>query len=302
MRISLIIPCYKNASTLARAINSVLGQSRQVNEIIVVNDASPESKDIERVIRTYPQIRYIVNSRNIGLAATRNVGAAAATSELVCFLDADDELHPQKIEFQCKLFREGIAVSCDNLRFNDENDLDIKFFSSDFTTSTYKTYLSIIFRNTITGASILISREDFTSIGGYDESLRACEDWDFSIRLLRNGYLIKNVNLPLYFYRYSENSLSNDFRGILNYQSQVVRKHLYDSDPSRMRSFIADLFVFFHVAKCSRLFDLRSGVNITHHIYDDICDSIHNFVLRFVMKQLLQSKFFAFITKTRRSK
>ena len=62
MRVSVVIPCYKDAGTLARALDSVLGQSRPVDEIIVVNDASPESREIEAVMGGYPQVRYIIKT------------------------------------------------------------------------------------------------------------------------------------------------------------------------------------------------------------------------------------------------
>ena len=132
MRVSVVIPCYKDAHTLARALDSVLGQSRQVDEIIVVNDASPESHEIEAVMDGYPQVRYIINSQNMGLAATRNVGVEMATGDVISFLDADDQLHPQKIEFQCSILKDGSAVSCDSVRFANEEDLLIRNFDPDF--------------------------------------------------------------------------------------------------------------------------------------------------------------------------
>ena len=80
--VSVIIPCYKDSQTLVRAIESVLKQTYQKIEIIVVNDCSPETELIERCLSAYPQVRYLCNSVNVGLAATRNNGLAMANGEI----------------------------------------------------------------------------------------------------------------------------------------------------------------------------------------------------------------------------
>lgn len=100
----------------------MLDQSRPADEIIVVNDASPETKEIESVLAAYPQVKYIVNATNLGLAATRNVGVRVTSADIVSFLDADDRLHPQKIELQLSLFRPESAVSSGISRIGGERE------------------------------------------------------------------------------------------------------------------------------------------------------------------------------------
>ena len=160
MLVSVIIPCFKNSSTLSEAIDSVLAQSYPVNEIIVVNDCSPETPEINSIINSCPSVRSGVNSRNIGLAASRNVGANLSTSELLRFLDADDLLHPHKIELQCSIYTPGIAVSCNNLRFKNISDIVLPSFSHKFVLQYfYKSYCfcwnQVILR--------LIAKSDFIS-------------------------------------------------------------------------------------------------------------------------------------------
>jgi len=92
--VCVIIPCYKDSSTLDRAIRSVYAQTRKVNEIIVVNDFSPETQEIEEILIRHPEIKYIKNIKNYGLAKTRNIGVKNSKSEIITFLDADDEIHP----------------------------------------------------------------------------------------------------------------------------------------------------------------------------------------------------------------
>src|SRR5690242_15999832 len=98
--VSVIIPCYKQAHYLPTAIESLLAQTYDTLEIIVINDGSPDN--IGEVMQKYqadPRIR-LIEQVNLGLSEARNTGLAAAKGEFLQFLDADDWLHPQKIAHQ----------------------------------------------------------------------------------------------------------------------------------------------------------------------------------------------------------
>lgn len=226
MRVSVVIPCYKDSATLGRALDSVFSQSRAADEIIVVNDASPETREIEAVLAVYPHVKYFVNTVNRGLAATRNVGVHAALGDIVTFLDADDELHPQKIELQLSLFSPGRAVSCSVARIGDERGIDrVVRYPGEVTYSVLKDSSVLVRRNALTGASLMVSRELFLSLGGYDETLRSCEDFDFWLRLLDAGVPAFHIDLPLYLYRVNENGLSRNLLNISYWELEVVTKH-----------------------------------------------------------------------------
>lgn len=226
MQVSVIIPCYKDSATLARALDSVVSQTRSVDEIILVNDASPESTEIENVLVAYPQVRYIVNPRNLGLAATRNAGVLAATGEVISFLDADDELHPQKIEFQLSKYKSNRAISCNVQRIGDDRGTDrVTTYTSITSCSIINKPSSLVRKNSITGASLMIAKDLFLSIGGYDEKLRSCEDFDFWLRVLSMNISVHNINLPLYLYRLNENGLSRNLVNISYWELEVVKKY-----------------------------------------------------------------------------
>ena len=224
--VAVIIPCYRDSYSLARALDSVLAQSRMPDEIIVVNDASPETAEIEAVLVAYQQIKYIVNPQNLGLAATRNIGVAAASSSIVSFLDADDELHPQKIELQLSLYRPDQAISCRVARIRNERGIDhVVRYDCAVKYSVLKDSSRLVSRNALTGASLMISRELFLSLGGYDENLRSCEDFDLWLRLLDKGVFVFNVELPLYLYRINESGLSRNLLNISYWEMEVVKKY-----------------------------------------------------------------------------
>lgn len=100
---SVVIPAYNAEPYIARAIESVLGQSRKAHEIIVVDNGSTD--DTASVVQNYQQsVRYF-HQANAGVSGARNTGVTAATGEWVAFLDADDEWLPNKLEQQLELLQ-----------------------------------------------------------------------------------------------------------------------------------------------------------------------------------------------------
>ena len=108
--ISVVIPTYSRNATLKNAIESVLAQTYQNFEILVVDDNPPDSewrKSTQELMKEYeenPKIRYIRNVRNLGGAGARNEGIKEAKGEYIAFLDDDDEYLPQKLEKQLDCF------------------------------------------------------------------------------------------------------------------------------------------------------------------------------------------------------
>lgn len=101
--VSVIVPCYRCASTIARAVTSVAGQTLRPAELILVEDASGDGTlaQLESLRALHgPWIKVLVQATNGGAACARNAGWAAATQPFVAFLDADDAWHLRKIEIQ----------------------------------------------------------------------------------------------------------------------------------------------------------------------------------------------------------
>ncbi|MHC4386164.1 MAG: glycosyltransferase family 2 protein, partial [Planctomycetota bacterium] len=101
MKISVVIPAYNIEDYIERAIDSVLAQTRQPEEIIVVDDGSTDAT--AQKIKAYgDQVRYI-HQANKGLSGARNTGIRQAQNEWVAFLDGDDEWLPEKLQLQSEL-------------------------------------------------------------------------------------------------------------------------------------------------------------------------------------------------------
>ena len=101
--VSVVVPCYRCAATIVRAVSSVAAQTQRPTELILVDDASgDETLQQLHAIRAHygPWIRVVALAINAGAASARNAGWNLASQPYIAFLDADDAWHPQKIEIQ----------------------------------------------------------------------------------------------------------------------------------------------------------------------------------------------------------
>lgn len=104
LKISVIIPAYRGAEYLSKAIQSVLNQTYADFELIIVNDASPDNTD--EVVGGFndQRIKYIVHEKNAGVNRARTTGVMASSGEIIALLDQDDFIHPEKLRMHVSLF------------------------------------------------------------------------------------------------------------------------------------------------------------------------------------------------------
>jgi GT2 family glycosyltransferase len=202
LRVSVLLPCFNHGAFLDEAIGSVLAQTFQDFEIIVVDDGSTEAATIAKLDGLTAPRTTLLRTANRGLAAARNHAAAHASGELFCALDADDRLAPS-------WFEKGIALL--------DAQPDTAFVSHWLETFGDERWTwtpdrcdlpSLLARNTVNGAA-LVRRAAFEAIGGYDEAMReGCEDWDFWLRLVEQGFSGAIVPEVLFHYRRRAGSMS----------------------------------------------------------------------------------------------
>lgn len=201
--ISVVIPTYNYGRFVAEAIHSVLGQTVNCLEIIVVDDGSTD--ETEAVVGSFGDRVRFIKQQNSGVGVARNRGVAESTGEYIAFLDADDYWHPQKLEKQLEVFEAdkeiglvhcGITnVDTSGVAMDDMVDGRFGWVASDL----------LRFQPVIIGpgSTSLIKREVFKHIGGYDTDpdLHPSEDWEFSYRVAcvaKFGF----VREPLVYYRH----------------------------------------------------------------------------------------------------
>jgi glycosyltransferase involved in cell wall biosynthesis len=180
--ITAIIPTCNRAETLSRAIRSVLAQTRPVDEILVVDDGSPDGGRTRSVVEQFaPAVRY-VRQDNRGVATARNTGAREARSEWLAFLDDDDEWLPGKIEAQLDaLGQTPYAELCyTGLRTLSPDGVVMNWDA----VPTEKLWPMVRYRCPFSPITMLVRRDSFLASGGFNEELRYAEDWEFAIRFL----------------------------------------------------------------------------------------------------------------------
>lgn len=193
--VSVMIPYYNCKEYIVETIQSVLSQSHQNFEIIIVDDGSDsEHADyLREFLADKPAIRYAVQN-NQGVAAARNHAARLAGGKYFLFLDSDDLILPDYIE-KC------VAVLESNPDCKLVYPLAEYFDAQEglWNLPDYDGLESLLKGNRIPIIS-MHRAEDFVSLGGFDENLTTHEDWDFWIRLLSNGGTV--IRIPEVLFRY----------------------------------------------------------------------------------------------------
>jgi glycosyltransferase involved in cell wall biosynthesis len=195
MLVSIIIPTYNRAKTIAAVVESALAQTYRETEIIVVDDGS--SDDTADALKPYlERIQYIYQD-NSGPSAARNRGVAAASGEVLAFLDSDDFWLPEKIEKQIAVFRAvGPDLCCVICSASVESAAGAKLGNT-FEMSGLKLKVGtgvwsnpqevLATRFILFNQVVAVRRWFFDSVGGFNENLRLLEDYELAMKLSTCG-------------------------------------------------------------------------------------------------------------------
>lgn len=208
--ISVIIPTYNHGKYIQDAIDSVLAQTYNPVEIIVIDDGSTDDTR-SRVEKYSSKVKYIYK-QNQGLSAARNTGIANATGKYVAILDADDMWHPEKLELQAlqMLSSENVGlVGCEDEFVAEDKKSTGRTEKKLHLLGQKKILHELLFSNAIGsgGSGALVKKDCFNSVGLFDENLRSAEDWDMWLRISRL-YEVRFVDKPLVKIRVRADSMS----------------------------------------------------------------------------------------------
>jgi len=185
--VSVIIPTYNRAHLIGRAIESVLSQTYDCFEIVIVDDASTDGT--ERVIKHYTdkRIRYIRSDKNMGLGAARNIGIESARGKYIAFLDDDDLFEPRKLDVQVPILDNNPEfgfVYSDGLIFNIEEPSKIELNPAVGRDSPREEFSRLFFMDpNIYVSSFLVRRACFEDVGFFNERLAHHHDGDMFLRI-----------------------------------------------------------------------------------------------------------------------
>lgn len=194
--VSAVIPTYNRSGEIKRAIESVLSQSYDDIECIVVDDGSSDrTPEIVTAIED-DQLKYLKHETNRGVSAARNTGVEAAEGEYIAFLDSDDEWETRKIEKQVEVIESRSsswnAVYCDvnKRRKSRVKQLFDRILSEDIGKEGGKELIENVISMELAvhaGSTLLAERKSVVEAGGFDESMQRHEELEFLVRFLEEG-------------------------------------------------------------------------------------------------------------------
>jgi glycosyltransferase involved in cell wall biosynthesis len=225
-KVSVIIPTFNRAEFLRPAITSVLNQTFQDFEVIVVDDASKD--DTREIVDRFhdSRIKYLYRETNGGEASARNAGILNSNGQYIAFLDDDDEWLPEKLSLQVDLLehstpRTGLVYT----GYSVIDKISNKTLSQRIPIRKGEVY-SYLMRENIIGApsTVLLRRECIEQVGLFDENIAYGLDYDFWIRISK-CFHFEFIEISLVRYYIHENRLSNEPEIILRGFQDMMNKY-----------------------------------------------------------------------------
>jgi glycosyltransferase involved in cell wall biosynthesis len=221
--VSVVIPAYNAATFLAETLDSVLAQTYESLEIIVVDDGSTDTTS--QLLDSYGNRITVLRQANAGQAAARNNGARSAKGEFLAFLDSDDLWDPDKITRQIALisrFPEALAVYCDHRTI----DAQGKHLSSSGALSHPRPSGDILRALLlgpciITPGLVLLRRNAFDMVGGFDGTMRGHEDYTLWLHLATQGPFIYSPDTLVSYRRHKQQATQK-----MHYEMRMARAKL----------------------------------------------------------------------------
>ncbi len=189
--VSVIVPTYNRAHSIIDSIQSVLNQSHNNLEVIVVDDGSTDNTGELVASIADSRVKYHRLEENKGAANARNIGVSLAGYEIIAFNDSDDIWHPDKLQEQLEYWNENpecVLVYCAyKVDLPQGGILQVPAQNEELDTLRGDIFYYLLFRPVIGTPTMIVRKELFNELGGFDTSYMVMEDWEFSIRVSRLG-------------------------------------------------------------------------------------------------------------------
>ncbi|MDY6485564.1 glycosyltransferase [Acinetobacter faecalis] len=243
MFISVVVPCYNHASYLQARIESILNQTYQNFEVILLDDLSPDnSAEIILSYKSHPKVSHcIINEKNSGSTfAQWNKGVALAKGDLIWIAESDDvadltfletlvpqfELNKNLVLAYCQSYRMDSSGKITGDWLDHTKDLsEIQFLNSFTMNGLSYIFDFLITKNTIPNASaVLFKKNKYLALGGAIEKLKIVGDWDIWLKIISQGDIYYSHE-KLNYFRYHSNSViakAKKTEGTLPITNQII--------------------------------------------------------------------------------
>lgn len=223
VQVSIIMNCYNSDFFLKEAINSVINQSYQDWELIFWDNQSTDNS--ASIVKSFKdtRIKYILAPEHTPLGRARNLAVEKATADWIAFLDSDDLWDKNKLNLSIEALSENTISDDISLIYNksvviNESNEEIYKINRAISGNIHK-YL-LINGNFIVQSSIMLNKRVFDKVGGINENLKFCPDYDILLKITKNSKAI-GINEYLTSYRVHENNITNTKR--YDNDTEVVR-------------------------------------------------------------------------------
>jgi glycosyltransferase involved in cell wall biosynthesis len=225
--VSVIIPAYNAAGFIGETLTSVFNQTYSNYEVIVVNDGSPDTDELEKVLAPFRDRLIYLEQENKGPSAARNNAIGVARGEFVAFLDSDDTWLPNYLEEQIKLIcseRGFDMVYSDALLFGDSPLSGRRFMECAPSVGPVTFESLLLYQTSVITSGTVVRRQAVIDAGLFDERFIRCEDFDLWIRLAHRGARIGFQEQVLARHRAHGASLAANEIAMVESQIEILKK------------------------------------------------------------------------------
>jgi glycosyltransferase involved in cell wall biosynthesis len=231
--VSVIIPAYQVAVFIRAAIDSVLAQTCSDNEIIVINDGSPDTEELEKRLAAYAHLITYIRQPNQGAGAARNAGIRAARGEFIAFLDGDDVWLPEFLSAQINLINSDdgydlVYADAANITGSSVSRLTNMDFNPSVGLVTAESLITA--QCNVVTSSVVARRKLIVEVGLFDEDFPNSQDFDLWLRLAKDGARMNYQKKVLVHRRVYQGSLASDPFKSLGGEIKVLEKTEQRSD------------------------------------------------------------------------
>tara|TARA_B100000795_G_scaffold256850_1_gene229589 strand:+ start:7574 stop:8323 length:750 start_codon:yes stop_codon:yes gene_type:complete len=221
--ISIIIPYFKKKKYFEKTIESVVNQTYQKFEVILIYDDIDNSdlKFVKYTLRKIKNKKIIINKKNLGVGVSRNIGIQAAQGRFIAFLDADDMWHKDKIKEQIIYMKKNkVDFSYSSYAINDKNMKILKII---------KAPKKVMFKDLLFACNIGLSSVMIKAYLLNDDkftSLKTQEDYLLWLKLSKRNIKMEGITKTLMYWRKTDNSLSSSVTQKLKDAFSIYNRHL----------------------------------------------------------------------------
>ncbi len=222
--VSIIMPAYNSAAFISEAIQSVLDQTYQNWELLIIDDASTDKthSNYEVFQNKDSRIKLFKNTSNQGAGITRNKGIEEAKGVYIAFLDADDQWLPDKLKVQLEFMAtHDLAMTYSSYNLMDESG---KMLNKKVDALPILTYQKLLKSNYVGNLTGIYNVKKLGKI--FCPELRKRQDWGLWLTILSKIDLTKGIEKPLANYRIREDSISNNKTALLKYNYLIYSEFL----------------------------------------------------------------------------